>query len=337
LTTGSASAAELIVDFKADKVCFGSVTTMISLSTVDEGDSIRFILWDFNGDGNFDNAEGDTVIFPFPYPGFHTVGLKVMTWGGLSKAIYKQVTVGDLYVNFSFNNGCRNQPIQFHNESVVSGDTAFVYYWNFGDGSASSQLENPVHSYTEPGIYEPKLYVGTYAGCYDSLTRSITIGVPPEIDLQFSGDTVFSEGDSVIAYVTGVYDSVQWSTGATGSAIVIDYQGVFWVRIYSQGCSSETSFHTTVIQSGNDPVIMTLFTPNGDGSNDHWKILNLFKVGPCDVSIYDRWGEKVYTNPEYGNDWDGSFKGKPLSNATYYYFVRCFDGNLYQGTVNIIK
>lgn len=68
------------------------------------------------------------------------------------------------------------------------------------------------------------------------------------------------------------------------------------------------------------------FSPNGDGSNDNFVILNAepFNV---ELSIYNRWGTLVYRKENYKNDWDGTANAGPtaigtdLPDGTYYYVV----------------
>jgi len=329
------SGGTLIVDFNAPSVCSGNVTTLTSLAVV-SGDSIILQLWDLNGDGKFDDATGEVVNHLFT-PGSHDVGLKVLTSGGESKAIYKLVSVGELVVDFTAPNGCIGQQLQFVDKSKVTGDYIIAHIWEFGDGTDPSYEQNPVHVFDSARAYNVKLRNYTQYGCIDSLTHYVTIGAAVTIDLRFSGDTIFLVGDSVIAYVQGTYDSIRWSTGSTASSIVIKTKGSYWVKAYSGGCSAMKNFTIQVNKYGKAPMIMTLFTPNGDGMNDRWEILNLLSVGPCDATVYSRSGEKIFSNSVYGNEWDGTYKGQALANDTYYYFVRCFDDILLQGTVNILK
>jgi gliding motility-associated-like protein len=39
------------------------------------------------------------------------------------------------------------------------------------------------------------------------------------------------------------------------------------------------------------------------------------------VDVFNRYGGKVYENISYTNNCDGTFKGKPLPDGTYYYIV----------------
>jgi len=65
---------------------------------------------------------------------------------------------------------------------------------------------------------------------------------------------------------------------------------------------------------------MGAFTPNGDGMNDKW--LATSSTGctvQVNVVIYNRYGTVVYSNKNYQNDWDGTYKGEKLPDGTYYY------------------
>ncbi len=325
----------LSVDFKSDKVCFGNATTLVSLST--PRDSIFKLLWDINGDGKFGDVIGDTIHVTFSFSGYHNVGLKALTFSGETKAVYHIVAVGKLTVDFSMVASCSHQPTIFNNQSAAIADTLESYTWNFGDGSPASHDRDPVYTYLVPGDYQVKLRVNTVAGCSDSVSKTFTIDTPPEVSLTFIGDTVLLPGDSVIVTVTNAADSVLWSTGEKTREVVIKKAGSVWVKTYSGVCYGQKNFHTTMKNTETEPVIATLFTPNGDGFNDRWEILNLSSVGPCDVKIFSRTGERVLADPDYANNWDGTYKGRLLTNDTYYYFVRCFDNVDRQGTVNILK
>ena len=40
------------------------------------------------------------------------------------------------------------------------------------------------------------------------------------------------------------------------------------------------------------------------------------------IRIFNRWGNAVYENSEYGNEWDGKNNdGSPLPEGTYYYVL----------------
>ena len=340
ILTASSPVVALIIDFSATRVCYGKVTTLIDRSVLNPGESIQYRKWDLNGDGYFeyDGLLNETVLWEFDTADLHQVGLRIITNNSEAKAIYKTVYVDDINVAFSFQNGCVNKPIQFTDQSTIVGDeTEYSYLWDFGDGSQLTGRK-PIHTYTTSGSYSVTLQVTSPGQCISSLPKTINIGDEVTVDLRFRGDTIFVQGGSVTAYVPpGIYDKVLWSTGETTESIIISTAGTYRVTVFVGECYSDKNFRIQVDKYGSTPVIMTLFTPNGDGMNDKWEILNLAKVGPCEVNVYSRGGELVLSKSIYDNGWDGTDKGNELANDTYYYFVRCLDNILLQGTVNILK
>ncbi|NBY10078.1 MAG: gliding motility-associated C-terminal domain-containing protein [Sphingobacteriia bacterium] len=76
-----------------------------------------------------------------------------------------------------------------------------------------------------------------------------------------------------------------------------------------------------------EPMVPNGFSPNGDGNHDLWVLYNIPFGCNVKVEIYNRWGNKVYTNNAYANDWDGTSNvsgtlGKnKLPQGTYYYIL----------------
>ncbi|MFH1297966.1 MAG: gliding motility-associated C-terminal domain-containing protein [Bacteroidota bacterium] len=334
LTLLPISLLALQADFQFTKVCVGSETMLFNTST--PYDSIYRVLWDLDGDGKFNDEVGDTVFVAFPTAGAYNIGMKVISFDGGQDAVYKSVPVASLQVAFSLDYSCWNMPVYFFDESIILEDVAFQYIWDFGDGTPGSFQPNPTHNYITAGGYTVRLTVITSFGCIDSAKTTITIQNPPIVDVSFSGDTIFPLGDSVFVTVVGSYDSIFWSTGERTYTIIIRESGHYFVQGYLNGCYGEKYFTISAIED-HTVRIMTVITPNADGFNDRWEIFNLDEIEPCEVEIYNRWGQKVYSASHYNNDWDGTDNGRSLSNDTYYYFLRCKDGNLQTGTINIVK
>jgi gliding motility-associated-like protein len=342
----SANGQELAVDFSFDTVCFGSMTRFQSLCVITDTvspprDSIISLSWDLNGDGKFDDGEGPKDSIVFNEAGLFSVGLKAVTLLGVAKSRYKLVPCNKVTASFLFNAGCVLEPVQFSNKSTVLGSNEITYFWSFGDGTTAQGIKDPTHSYTSPANYTVKLLARFRTpkplGCPDSVSKVITVKASPVLQLSFSGDTVMYLGDTLFVSLVGKYDSIRWSTGSVNQTIMILKGGYYWVRGYSGSCYGQDGFTVTIKEKGKEPVISNLFTPNGDGYNDRWTILNLNQFSPCDVSVYDRYGLKVFSSSSYQNDWDGTFNGKALQNDTYYYFLRCKDNVLYKGNVSILK
>jgi len=75
------------------------------------------------------------------------------------------------------------------------------------------------------------------------------------------------------------------------------------------------------------------FTPNGDGKNDVFFIKGL-NGRPVKLTIFNRWGNKVYEKSDYDNSWNGyvntsaiTLGSNKVPAATYYYIVEFLDGD----------
>lgn len=76
---------------------------------------------------------------------------------------------------------------------------------------------------------------------------------------------------------------------------------------------------TVVVNELVDPY--NTFTPNGDGINDTWEIRNIEDYPDARVTVYSRWGQRVFTSTGYNAPWDGTNRGLALPAATYYYVI----------------
>lgn len=78
--------------------------------------------------------------------------------------------------------GSPNAPVMFTDQSTVSTGTITSWYWIIGDTSYS--VQNPTHTFTDPGTYTVTLIVETQSGCLDTLTiEYVVLGevIPPNV------------------------------------------------------------------------------------------------------------------------------------------------------------
>ncbi|CAM1333597.1 gliding motility-associated C-terminal domain-containing protein [Tenacibaculum aestuariivivum] len=93
-----------------------------------------------------------------------------------------------------------------------------------------------------------------------------------------------------------------------------------------------TSTNATIISTGTikDDDIPNLFSPNGDGKSDVFKIAGIEEFPNFKLIIYDRWGSEIYNYSNNGSTtplwWNGNHKGKPVPAGVYYYTLNFNDG-----------
>lgn len=96
------------------------------------------------------------------------------------------------------------------------------------------------------------------------------------------------------------------------------------------GCADTAQVNVTVL---NQAFAANLFSPNSDGNNDNWKIIELKGVSQFKLVIVDREGQIMYeTNQEYeaaNLGWDGTKNGTPQPAGVYFWKVsgRYIEGN----------
>ncbi|SNY95439.1 gliding motility-associated C-terminal domain-containing protein [Flagellimonas pacifica] len=86
-----------------------------------------------------------------------------------------------------------------------------------------------------------------------------------------------------------------------------------------------------------EPSCLTIFnefSPNGDGVNEFFKIDCISRYPNNVLQVYNRWGNIVYEQRSYNNDWDGTSNGRAtvqkgdlLPVGTYYYVLDLGDGS----------
>lgn len=199
-----------------------------------------------------------------------------------------------------------------------------------------------------PGIYEYQLITNPHASpiCRDTLQGSFEI---PE-----------RSGPDSLTYQANVCEGwVRFEVLWPASAILfVESEGqifpagtrtwtlplrspyLYFVRIgyYDSGGCLDTLEYTI---SGDDILknalfIPNAFTPNGDGINDVFRVTGSEEC-ILEMSIYDRWGNLLYTTQTAPFVWDGRIKnGEPASEGAYVYLIR-FSKFVRAGTVSVIR
>jgi gliding motility-associated-like protein len=75
--------------------------------------------------------------------------------------------------------------------------------------------------------------------------------------------------------------------------------------------------------------IPNAFTPNQDGDNDCFKPITNSIYTDYNFSIFNRWGEQVFTSKNPDGCWNGQYKNSPCEMGTYFYYLT--------GTINCGK
>jgi PKD repeat protein len=193
--------------------------------------------------------------------------------------------------------GDAGQPIQFTG-SVTNGIPPFIWLWNFGDGNISS-MQNPLHSYNQPGAYQVILT------CTDSQNQQgndttvaiINQSYGPVADFNFFPTNPLP--NDMIQFIDLSYDS-------SGDIIVS------WTWDFGDGNTS-TLQHPTNTYSLNGSYLVNLTVTNTSIVSDT-KLKTIY-VGLLNVNINLNVGWNLITVP-VDNGWYASDITENISGCT---------------------
>lgn len=173
--------------------------------------------------------------------------------------------------------GCDNLPlaVNFTNQSTGSNLT---YIWNFGDGSPTSNLLNPNHTYQTPGIYTVTLicsngttsdtiikvgYIKYYKSPTADFTQDKTQGCNP---LAVNFTNLSTLGDTSLSSITWTFGDAQSSTVYSPSHVYSNpgnYSVSLFLTDYHSCTSSKTPAYKINVTQNNINASFTINKPIG--------------------------------------------------------------------------
>lgn len=226
------------------------------------------------------------------------------------------------------------------------GETSIDYTYKWVDTSTGTILRN-VSSKTgdtltdvPPGIY--KVYVRNLDGCGKNIFVKVDTTLLPKLDLP--NDTTLCKG-MYLAVGTDPEPATtyQWNTGLTDCCFKATETGNYTLNATNHCGTSTASVAVDVVTCNYCFFIPNAFTPNGDGTNDAFKITPTCLTYKYKLFIYNRWGQLVYKTYNLQQSWDGTDKGRDAEIGTYNYVLDATledsdQGNVHlTGTVDLIK
>ncbi len=93
----------------------------------------------------------------------------------------------------------------------------------------------------------------------------------------------------------------------------------------NNGCTA-TACITIVVETpcplAENFAVPSAFSPNGDGHNDIFFLQGWQDcVQQFSLTIYDRWGERVFESSDPAKGWDGNLDGRPMGTAVFAYYI----------------
>lgn len=226
----------------------------------------------------------------------------------------------------------------------------YRYHWyedkNFNPATSLNcdECEDPVA--TPPVSRDYYVVISDSLNCRDTIRLHVTTILPVPVILA-NRDTLIKYGQSVQIKATGS-SFYYWSPSAglnnptIKDPIATPTEPTVYLLtgIDSLGCRSVDSVKIS-IDYRDRLMIPSAFSPNGDGHNDEFRIVNFTFQKLAEFRIFNRWGQEIFTTADGRKGWDGTWKGIPQGIGAYYYIIRIAypDGYVetYKGDVTLTR
>lgn len=248
---------------------------------------------------------------------------------------------------------CLNKSFVYNTQvsSTVPGNQGmpYSYAWTTIPGNIPAPGNNTDANYTATNNVTTTLVVTVNGVCANSTSDTVIVKNFIDdlaISIIDSSTTCASTPFTLNTITTGGYPVYNYSwylapnTNAISNTSNLSYtspasEGTYTMAVtVNDSCGySKTDYEVIVVLPPCNVIIPNIITPNGDNANEFFKIKNLEHHPNTSITIFDRWGIKVYENPNYKNEW----KADGVSDGTFFYIINVPDDKSYTGFVTVFK
>ena len=185
-------------------------------------------------------------------------------------------------------------------------------------------------------------------GCIADTTFRLTHPEKLVIDTTVTHNNCYGSANvgSIKLEVTGGTEpyGYTWSIDSAKTNVAAGLgNGKYFVRVVdAQGCR-DSLVAEIVFADCCTPLVPSAFSPNGDGRNDVFRVVSQGEMKVVMLSVFNRFGQRVFFAENTDQGWDGTIKGAPAELGTYFYHLKAacgYDGQhiiTSKGDVTLIR
>lgn len=188
------------------------------------------------------------------------------------------------------------------------------YTWNNGSNGQSINI-------TTTGAYW--VNVTDKYGCIGADTTYVTKTATPAANF-LPPDTTACLYSGIIIWPAGRFLHYQWNNYATTATIQVDKPGIYSLAVIdSNGCRGTDDILVREKSCNEEVLVPNTFTPNNDGRNDLFRpvIPNTGNVIKFRLTIYNRWGERIFETGDPAGGWNGNARGAQQMAGVYVWLL----------------
>lgn len=241
------------------------------------------------------------------------------------------------------NEGCQPLCVTFNALPTIAGTN---WQWDFGD-TQTGVGQTAVNCFKGEGVYTVSLTAVSNLGCTHTIQKNDLITVYKIPKALFTAEpketTLSNPVISVVNQTVGAEEFL-WRFGDTATSKLIQpshtylASGSYCIWLIAKndfGCVDSTKDCVKILPNYT-LFIPNSFTPNGDGLNDVFIPLTQ-SVKDYRMTIYNRWGLKVFMSQQLETGWDGG--AEPQGAFNYVIEVTTIGGEqkIYTGSVTLYR
>jgi gliding motility-associated-like protein len=236
-----------------------------------------------------------------------------------------------IVIAVSDNNICPGTPVTFTASAQNTGGSSLLQ-WKLNNNNTGQNSPVYTNSNLANGDRIECILTAPNSGCpaLPVTSNAITVSLKsiPVVSLNPS-DTIVLEGSQLLlsANVSGAISSFQWSPpgllvnplGLSSLTTPLSANTTFSLQVTNtEGC---TNTGVAIVKVYKPLLMPTAFTPNNDGLNDVYRIPPNVLLDLGDFSIYNRWGNRIFSTKNITKGWDGKIDGKPTNSGVFIYII----------------
>jgi gliding motility-associated-like protein len=311
--------------------------------------------WTFGEDATITtgNTTGPYIV-RYTTPGIKTITLTAVAKGGCTVLTTQHIVVGfspaKPVVNLNKQVYCLNDTVKL-SSTIYPGAT---YEWTGPNNFTSwdNKVSILMSSESVSGTYYLRIKYNACESDFGSVNVPAPLPAPVAGFSTTPSSLVAEYGPLKVTFnnnSTGA-DYYLWNFGDGGTSTDVNpeheyiLKGEYDVQLTAFKTNSCTSVSAKgkliVIQNDNYLFIPNIFSPNGDGVNDEFKV-TITNIQNYHLLIYNRWGEKLFESNNISESWNGMYKGVQVPFGAYYYKITAlsYNGKLLSraGSITLVR
>lgn len=308
-------------------------------------------VWDF-GDGKMDSTNKVSVKHTYDSAGIFTAALTVYDFipcpsVNTHPIVVAAFRIGAVYPDTSV---CIYKPMKIVDTlDVPDYIGALSFEWSPSANIDSTNIQQP-NFYAADTQYHTYVVTMTSGAPFNCTTKdTITIYAAPHVHLtNVTGEHTITYGQSIHLNADGAYyfswvPSLYLDNPNIKDPISTPTEPVIYtvVAMNQYGSCRDTAY-VKINLTYDDEFVPTAFTPNGDGKNDVFRVINMrAEQKLLEFRVYDRWGQKVFETDDVTKGWDGTYNGQAMDAGVFQYIIRIAlpDGTqrVHKGDVTLLR